>query len=171
MTHSKNTVSNESDSEAAGPDSKAEEDPRTLRASGVLHILVLAVSVDSCPDFCQLYWDALRCLQRAVEVSLESALNFVSRRSPFSTCSTHFAVLGVKITSSICYDRADNLGIRRGTYYILESTQSTTRSPPLSKAIYKEQCMSTHSLYTSLKEMSCRRTRLRRMREVSFVRM
>ena len=104
---------------------------------------------------------------------LESAFNFVSRWSPFSTCSTHFAVLGVRIAGSICYDRAeaDNFGIRRGTYYILESIQSITRSPSVSKAIIKDQRVSTHSLYVSLKEMSCRRTQLRRMKKVSFIRM
>ena len=32
------------------------------------------------------------------------------------------AVLGVTITCSICYDRADDSSIHRGTYHILEST-------------------------------------------------
>jgi len=33
--------------------------------------------------------------------------------------------LGVTNTCSICYDRADDSSIHRGTYHILESTQST----------------------------------------------
>ena len=43
-------------------------------------------------------------------------------------CATYFAVLGVKITCFVYYDRADDSSIYRGTYHILESKSSTTRS-------------------------------------------
>ena len=45
------------------------------------------------------------------------------------------ALLGVMITCSICYDRADDSNIHRGTYHILESTQSTTHSASLAMAL------------------------------------
>jgi len=55
--------------------------------------------------------------------------------SSCGTHATHIAVLWVKITCSICYDRADDSSIHRGTYHILKSTYSTTRSASLSMAL------------------------------------
>jgi len=42
--------------------------------------------------------------------------------SPCGAYDTHYAVLGVTITCSIAYDRADDSSIHRGTYHILGST-------------------------------------------------
>jgi len=48
------------------------------------------------------FLDALHCLPRAVGVPLESALKLVSRMSPSEAHATHFVVLGVMTTCSIC---------------------------------------------------------------------
>jgi len=80
-------------------------------------VLFSPVSLSSCPVL-----DILHCLPRVVGVPLESDLNLVSRMSPCGAYDTHFAVLGVTITCSICYDRADDSSINRGTYDILKST-------------------------------------------------
>ena len=45
------------------------------------------------------------------------------------------AALGVTITCSICFDRAHDSSIHRGTYDIVESTYSTTRSASLPMAL------------------------------------
>jgi len=45
------------------------------------------------------------------------------------------AVLGVTITCSICYDRADDSSIHGGMFHILESTYSTTRCASLPMAL------------------------------------
>jgi len=56
---------------------------------------------------------------------VESALYLVGRMSPCGSDSTYIAVLGVKITCSICQDRAHDSSIYRGihrrTHQILES--------------------------------------------------
>jgi len=80
-------------------------------------VLYSRVSLSSCP-----FLDILHCLPRTVGVPLESALNLVSRMSPCGAYDTHYAVLGVTITCSIAYDRADDSSIHRGTYHILGST-------------------------------------------------
>jgi hypothetical protein len=54
------------------------------------------------------FLDALHCLPRTVGVRLESALNLVSRMGPCGTRATHFDVLAVMITCSMCYDGADD---------------------------------------------------------------
>ena len=75
-----------------------------------------SLSFSSCP-----FLDILHCLPRAAGVPLESALNLASLMSPCGTHATHIDVLGVKITCSICYDRAEDSSIHRGRYQILES--------------------------------------------------
>ena len=80
-------------------------------------VLYSPLLLSSCP-----FWDILHCLPRVEGVPLESALNLVGRMSSCGTHATHIAVLWVKITCSICYDRADDSSIHRGTYHILEST-------------------------------------------------
>jgi len=67
-----------------------------------LFVLYSRVSLSSCP-----FLDILYCLPRAVGVPLESALNLVSRMSPCGLMILTLAVLGVMITCSICYDRAE----------------------------------------------------------------
>jgi len=47
-------------------------------------VLYSRVSLSSCP-----FLDILHCLPRAVGVPLESALNFVSRMSPYGAHDTH----------------------------------------------------------------------------------
>jgi len=46
--------------------------------------------------------------------------------SPCETRTTDFGMLGVKITCSIRFDRADDSSIHRGTHHILESTHCNT---------------------------------------------
>ena len=86
----------------------------------VCFVLHSPVSLSSCP-----FLDILHFLPRTVGVPLESALNLVSRMSPCRAYLMIFtlAMLGVTITCSICYDRADDSSIHsRGTYHILKST-------------------------------------------------
>jgi len=79
-------------------------------------VLYSRVSLSSCP-----FLDIMHCLTRAVGVPLESALNLVSHMSPCGAYDTRYAVLGVTITCSIGYNRADDSNIPRGRYDILES--------------------------------------------------
>jgi len=81
------------------------------------------------------FLDILHCLPCAVGVPLESALNLVSAWVLVGLMILTLAVLGVTFTCSICYDRADDPSIHRGTYHILESTWSTTCSASLPKAL------------------------------------
>jgi len=71
------------------------------------------------------FLNALHCLPRTVGVPLESALNLVSRMGPGGARATHFYVLGVMITCSMRYDRANGSTVHRGTYHILQSTRWT----------------------------------------------
>ena len=96
----------------------------------VCFFLYSRVSLSSCP-----FLDMLYCLPRTVGAPLESVLNLVSRMSPCGAYDTHHAVLRVTITCSIGYDGADASSIHRGTYHILKSTWSTTRSVFLPMAL------------------------------------
>jgi len=80
-------------------------------------VLYSPLLLSSCPSV-----DILHYLSRAVGVPLGAALNLVSLMSPCGTLATHIAVLSATISCSICYVRAGDSCIHRGTYHILKAT-------------------------------------------------
>jgi len=80
-------------------------------------VLYSPVSLSSCPFFGH---PALPP-QRGGSASRVSILSCQSHESLWNLWYS-LAVLEVTITCSICYDRADDSSIHRGTYHILEST-------------------------------------------------
>ena len=80
------------------------------------------------------FLDALHCLPCAVEVSRESAFNLVSRKGPREICATHFVVLGIRLRALFVMiePMTRSSSIHSGTYYTLETTQSTAHSAAIS---------------------------------------